>query len=85
MLESAQTNETWGRYTFLGLDPKLEITCLDGVMKIGNLTIQQTIRRPYLREFLPITKVRVLTICRHLQVGLSGIFHTIISATVSQR
>ena len=26
MLESAQQNEKWGRYTFLGFDPKLEIT-----------------------------------------------------------
>lgn len=32
MLESAQANETWGRYTFLGFDPKMEITCLDGVL-----------------------------------------------------
>ena len=37
MLESAQTNETRGRYTFLGFDPKLEITCINGEMKIGNL------------------------------------------------
>lgn len=37
MLESAQSNETWGRYTFLGFDPKLEITCVNGEMKIGNL------------------------------------------------
>ena len=29
MLESAQANETWGRYTFLGFDPKMEITCVD--------------------------------------------------------
>ncbi len=28
MLESAQANETWGRYTFLGYDPKTEITCI---------------------------------------------------------
>lgn len=28
MLESAQQNEKWGRYTFLGFDPKLEITAL---------------------------------------------------------
>ena len=39
MLESAQANETWGRYTFLGFDPKLEITCINGEMKIGNLTL----------------------------------------------
>ena len=37
MLESAQANETWGRYTFLGFDPKLEINCINGEMKIGNL------------------------------------------------
>lgn len=37
MLESAQSNETWGRYTFLGFDPKLEITCVNGETKIGNL------------------------------------------------
>lgn len=35
MLESAKANEEWGRYTFLGYNPKLEITCMDGHMKIG--------------------------------------------------
>ena len=34
MLESAQTNETWGRYTFLGFDPKLAVTCVEGVMEV---------------------------------------------------
>ena len=29
MLESAQANETWGRYTFLGYDPKMEINIKD--------------------------------------------------------
>ena len=32
MLESAAPDEKWGRYTFLGFDPKLEITCLDGTL-----------------------------------------------------
>ena len=27
LLESAEDKERWGRYTFLGFDPKLEITC----------------------------------------------------------
>ena len=37
MLESARADETWGRYTFLGFDPKLEITCLNGITTItGN-------------------------------------------------
>ncbi len=34
MLESVEKQKNWGRYTFLGFDPKLEITCTDGVMTI---------------------------------------------------
>ena len=30
MLESAQASETWGRYTFLGYDPGMLITCSAG-------------------------------------------------------
>ena len=30
MLESVENQEKWGRYTFLGYDPKLEITCTNG-------------------------------------------------------
>lgn len=52
MLESAQTNETWGRYTFLGFDPKLEMTCLNGEMKIGNLKIKTETPSDYLRQIL---------------------------------
>lgn len=36
MLESVERQEIWGRYTFLGYDPKMEITCTDGHMKIKN-------------------------------------------------
>ena len=39
LLESAAADETWGRYSFLGYDPKLEITCTNGLLKTGNLTI----------------------------------------------
>jgi len=36
MLESAGADMRWGRYTFLGLDPKLSITCIDGLLRYGN-------------------------------------------------
>lgn len=36
MLESVENQERWGRYTFLGFDPKLEITCMNGKMTIRN-------------------------------------------------
>lgn len=34
LLESASQSETWGRYSFLGYNPKLEITCQDGLVSI---------------------------------------------------
>ncbi|MDC7277914.1 anthranilate synthase component I [Butyrivibrio fibrisolvens] len=34
LLESASQSETWGRYSFLGFNPKMEITCQDGIVKI---------------------------------------------------
>lgn len=36
MLESVENQEKWGRYTFLGYDPKMEITCMNGVMTVRN-------------------------------------------------
>ena len=38
LLESAADSAQWGRYSFLGYDPTLEITCLDGIMKVGALS-----------------------------------------------
>ena len=52
LLESAQTSDTWGRYTFLGYDPKMEITCKDGVLRAGSLTIRTDDPSAYLRQIL---------------------------------
>ena len=35
MLESLENPEQWGRYTFLGYDPRLGLTCTDGHLKIN--------------------------------------------------
>lgn len=40
MLESMENQERWGRYTFLGYHPKMEITCINGKMTIKNGTVQ---------------------------------------------
>lgn len=37
ILESVENREKWGRYTFLGYDPALEISCLDGELTIKDL------------------------------------------------
>ncbi len=34
LLESASQTEAWGRYSFLGYEPSMEITCTDGTLKI---------------------------------------------------
>lgn len=52
MLESAQANDRWGRYTFLGFDPKMEITCIDGFMKAGDVEIETDDPSAYLRQIL---------------------------------
>lgn len=52
MLESVADNEKWGRYTFLGYNPGLEITCLNGHMKIGDLHFDTTDPRTYLKQIL---------------------------------
>jgi anthranilate synthase component 1 len=56
MLESAQADETWGRYTFLGFDPKMEITCIggtiNGVLDAGKLKYVAGNPSDYLRKVL---------------------------------
>jgi len=39
LLESVERQESWGRYTFLGFNPKLCITCTRGEMQIGDKKI----------------------------------------------
>lgn len=36
MLESADASKQWGRYSFLGYDPELNVSCINGDMKVGD-------------------------------------------------
>lgn len=74
MLESAQANETWGRYTFLGFDPKMEITCMDGEMKIGNLKVKTDNPSDYLRQILTDYKSPRFDYLPSFTGGLVGYF-----------
>lgn len=44
LLESAADSAQWGRYTFLGFDPTLEVTCADGILRLKRRT--QTAEAP---------------------------------------
>ena len=74
LLESAQPSEKWGRYTFLGLDPKMEITCRNGVMKAGELTFKTQNPSQTLREILAQYKSPRFAYLPTFTGGLVGYF-----------
>ena len=74
MLESAQANDKWGRYTFLGFDPEMEITCVDGEMKAGSLKVKTEHPSDYLRQILAEYKSPRLEYLPSFTGGLVGCF-----------
>lgn len=74
LLESAQPSEKWGRYTFLGLDPKMEITCRNGVMKAAELTFETQNPSQVLREILAQYKSPRFAYLPTFTGGLVGYF-----------
>lgn len=74
MLESVAEKEKWGRYTFLGFDPKLEITCINGEMKIGNLKVHTEHPSDYIRQVLADYKSPRLDNLPSFTGGLVGYF-----------
>ncbi len=52
LLESARADETWGRYTFLGYEPKRSISCVNGELTDGDKVIRTEDPSAYLREIL---------------------------------
>lgn len=74
MLESAQANDRWGRYTFLGFDPKLEVTCIDGKMTAGDLSVDTDDPSGYLRQILSRYKSPKMENLPPFTGGLVGYF-----------
>lgn len=74
MLESAFANDTWGRYTFLGFDPKMEITCQNGEMQAGNLKFKTNQPSDYLRQILADYKSPRFDYLPSFTGGLVGYF-----------
>ena len=74
MLESAQADEKWGRYTFLGFDPKMEINCIDGELKVGEEVIKNDNPSEYLRSILAQYKSPRIDFLPPFTGGLVGYF-----------
>lgn len=74
MLESMEDREKWGRYTFLGYEPKLEITCTNGEMKVGDRCFTTGDPGKYIREVLEEYRSPVFQGMPTFTGGLVGYF-----------
>ncbi len=58
ILESVENQEKWGRYTFLGYNPKLEISCINGELTVKDVltgtveTSKQSHPADYIRKLM---------------------------------
>ena len=74
LLESAKANENWGRYTFLGFEPELSISCIDGKMNVDGKEFTCADPTNYLRELLKKYKSPRITSLPPFTGGLVGYF-----------
>ena len=74
MLESVSGHEKWGRYTFLGYDPSLEITCQNGQMHLGSRSFETTDPGKYIRQVLDQHKSPRFAYLPSFTGGLVGYF-----------
>lgn len=74
LLESVSDHEKWGRYTFLGYDPSLEITCQNGQMKVGALSFDTTDPGKYIRQVIEEHKSPRFSYLPPFTGGLVGYF-----------
>lgn len=74
LLESAQADDKWGRYSFIGYDPKLNITCSDGEIKIGNITQKTDDPSSMIRQVLADYRSPVMDYLPPFTGGLVGYF-----------
>lgn len=74
MLESVEDRTKWGRYTFLGFDPKLEVTCSGGDMKVGNIHVKTEDPASYIRQILADYRSPTFDYLPSFTGGLVGYF-----------
>lgn len=79
ILESVDNTKRWGRYTFLGYDPILEVTCTDGVLQIkdknGKTEVYENANpKSYIENILKDYKSPKLSDYPTFTGGLAGYF-----------
>lgn len=77
MLESLEDSSRWGRYTFLGYDPKMEISCANNVLRIdmgSKITIETNDPGLYIRQIIEDNRSPRLPQLPPFSGGLVGYF-----------
>ncbi len=78
MLESVEDSRQWGRYSFLGYDPLMEISCKDHILKVtkDGKTEEKEVKHPsaYIREVINENRSPVIPGLPTLTGGLVGYF-----------
>jgi anthranilate synthase component I, non-proteobacterial lineages len=77
MLESLESADKWGRYTFLGFDPKMEITCINGEVTVTNNTktvVKNTTPHKYINQIIDDNRSPRMDYLPPFTGGLVGYF-----------
>jgi anthranilate synthase component 1 len=74
LLESVAEKEKWGRYTFLGYDPKLSLSCTGTHLKIGDVQLETENPAREIRQILDAYKSPKLEGLPSFTGGLVGYF-----------
>ena len=89
LLESAASDHRWGRYSFLGYSPTLEVTCQDGTLRIRRVDEDGVRSETVSPTDHPGQAIREILQryhkCRPSPAGWWGISPTTISSTPSPR
>ena len=77
LLESAEADKKWGRYSFLGYDPVMSVSCYNGQVTIRTPMLTQNIQdnpRQYIREIVEENRSPQLEYLPSFTGGLVGYF-----------
>lgn len=77
LLESAEADKRWGRYSFLGYDPVMSVSCYDGQMTVRTPMTTQNIQdnpRQYIRSIVEENRSPRLEYLPSFTGGLVGYF-----------
>ena len=77
LLESAEADKKWGRYSFLGYDPVMSISCYDGQVTVRTPMLTQNIQdnpRQYIRNIVEENRSPQLEYLPSFTGGLVGYF-----------